>query len=50
MGDILGKLLDRDARLGFTNVLLAENELVEGNVAPGVERNFLDGLCHVVSP
>ncbi|EHS52241.1 hypothetical protein PDO_4817 [Rhizobium sp. PDO1-076] len=50
MGDILGKLLDRDARLGLPHILLAENELVEGDVAPGVERDFLNGLCHAVSP
>jgi hypothetical protein len=35
-GDILGKLLDRDACLGLAHVLLAEHELVEGDVAPGV--------------
>lgn len=35
-GDILGKLLNRDACLGLAHVLLAEHELVEGDVAPGV--------------
>ena len=40
-GDVLGKLLDRDAGLDAPDVRLAEHKLVEGNVARGAEGDFL---------
>jgi len=50
MGDVFGEVLNGDARFRLAHVLLAEHQLVEGDITPGIERNFLDGLCHVVSP
>src|SRR5262249_49764754 len=47
-GDVLGQILDRDTGLRTPDVRLAEDQLVEGNVARDAEGNLLNGLCHVV--
>ena len=40
-GDVLGQLLDRDARLHAADVRLAQHQLVEGDIARGAERDLL---------
>ena len=42
-GDVLGQLLDRDAGLDPPDVRLAEDQLVEGDVARGREGDLLNG-------
>ena len=45
-GDVLGKLLDRDAGLDRADVRLAEHEAVERDVPRRRETDLLDGLGH----
>ena len=42
-GDVVGELLDRDARLDPAHIAGAQQQLVEGNVARGAEGDLLDG-------
>ena len=49
-GDILGELLDRDAGLDAPDIGLAEDQLVEGDVARAAEGDFLNVIGHGVSP
>ena len=46
-GDVLGQLLDRDAGLDAPDVRLAQDQLVEGDVARGAEGDLLNGGSHV---
>src|SRR6516164_6898092 len=47
MGDVLGKILDRDASLDPPHIRLGEHELIERNVARRRQLDLLNGLCHV---
>ena len=48
VADILGQFRDRDAGLGLADVGLAQDELVEGDVATLAKgRDLLNGGCHV---
>ena len=49
-GDVLGELLDRDARLDAPDIRLAQHELVEGNVARRAEGDLLGGFAISDSP
>ena len=49
-GDVLGELLDADARLDVADVRLGEHQFIEGDVARGAERDLLDGFGHGASP
>ena len=46
-GDVLGQFLDRDAGLHAPDVALAQDQLVEGDVARGAEDDLLNGASHV---
>src|SRR5208282_2736204 len=46
-GDVLGQLLDGDSGLHPAHVGLAEQQLVEGDVARGAEGDLLNGGSHV---
>jgi hypothetical protein len=46
-GDVLGKLLNRDAGLQTPDVELAQYQLVEGDVARGAENDLLHGFSHL---
>lgn len=46
LGDALGELVDRQARLDLADVGLAQHQLVEGNIPGGTETDFLDSTCH----
>ena len=48
--DVLGQLLDGDARLDTADIRLAEHEAVEGDVARSGERDPGGGLRHGGSP
>ena len=47
-GDVLGQILDRDAGLHPPDVGLAQDELVEGDVARRRQGDLLNGICHVM--
>ncbi len=49
-GDVVGELLDGDARLDPADVAGAEQQLVEGDVARGAERDFRSRRSHGRSP
>jgi hypothetical protein len=48
-GDVVGQFLDRNAGLDAAHIGLAQDELVEGNVARCAQRDLLNG-SHLVSP
>jgi hypothetical protein len=48
--DILGEFLDRHPGLDTPHVRLAENQLVEGDVARAAEGDLLNVIGHEVSP
>ncbi len=47
MGDVFRQVLDGDACVDLADVLLAEHQLVEGNIPGCAEGDFLNGLGHV---
>lgn len=49
-GDVLGQRLDRDAGLDPPDIGLAQDQLVEGNVARLRQDDLGSGTCHVRSP
>src|SRR5438477_1541037 len=47
MGNVLCKILDRDAGLDTADVGLREHQPIEGDVARWGQLDLLNGLCHV---